>query len=59
MKESDSGYLHVEYQVREKGSGMTVAWADSFREALHYLSIYNQDYPHELYKATYERVTYE
>ena len=42
----------VEYQVYEKDSGMTVAWADSLEDALHYLDVYNQDSPHGLYEVT-------
>ena len=46
----------VEYQVYEKDSGMTVAWADSLKDALHYLDVYNQDFPHGLYEVTFEEL---
>ena len=49
--------MRVEYQVYEKESGMTVAWADNLKDALHYLSVYNQDFPHGLYEVTYEELT--
>ena len=50
------GPARVEYQVYEKESGMTVAWADNLKDALHYLSVYNQDFPHGLYEVTYKEM---
>jgi hypothetical protein len=47
----------VEYQVYEKDSGMIVAWADDLKAALHYLSVYNQDFPHGLYEVTFKELT--
>ena len=35
---------------------MTVAWADNLKDALHYLSVYNQDFPHGLYEVTYKEM---
>ena len=51
------GPTRVEYQVYEKESGMTVAWADNLKDASHYLKAYNQDFPHGLYKVTFEEFT--
>ncbi len=47
----------TEYQVYEKDSGMTVAWFDTLKEAMHYLNVYNQDFPHVLYEVTYKELT--
>ena len=49
--------IRVEYQVYEKETGMVVAWADVLEDALHYLSVYNQDFPHGLYEVTYKELT--
>ena len=49
----------VEYQVYEKESGMTVAWADSLKDALRYLETYNQDFPHGLYEVTITEVEFK
>ena len=46
----------VEYQLIEEDTGMTVAWASTFKDAVHYHIVYNQDSKHELYKVTYEKI---
>jgi len=48
--------IRVEYQVYEKDSGMTVAGSDNLKDALHYLEVYNQDFPHGLYEVTFKEL---
>ena len=49
----------VEYEIREKESGMPVAWSDDLSGGLHYLLVYNQDFPHEMFKVTKEYELWE
>ncbi len=42
------------FVVVNKKSGIPVAYSNSFREALHYLNVYNQDSPHELKEVVQE-----
>ena len=46
----------VEYQLIEEDTGMTVAWASTLADALHYHMVYNHDSKHELYKITREKI---
>jgi len=49
--------IEVEYQVREKESGRTIA-SGSLEGTIPYLAAFNELSPHELYKVTCERIEF-
>ena len=57
IHEKEIRMSRVEYQVYERDSGMTVAWADNLEDALHYLEVYTQAFPYGLHEVIIKKQT--